>query len=421
MWRHCTMAENNMFMHAQKQLEDCVKILDLDPNIHSILKMSMRELHVTLHVRMDDGTIRVFRGYRVHHNDALGPTKGGIRFHPDETIDTLRALASWMTWKCALLGLPLGGGKGGIACNPEELSKTELERLSRAYIQAVYGFIGPEKDIPAPDMNTNPKIMSWMMDEYSKLANKTQFGCVTGKPLNVGGSPGRLSATAQGGWYVIQEAAKDCGIELKDATIAIQGYGNVGSYAAHVCKSMFGSKIVAIGDIQGGIYNPDGLDPDKVSSQMATTGSIIGLPNTESISNAKLLEMDVDILIPAAIENVITKKNAVNIHAKIIAEMANGPTTHEADKILYTKHKLIIPDILCNAGGVTVSYLEMVQNFNMFYFDEAFIQEELHNRMTAAYRSVVRTSKKYKISMRNAAYVVAVERVVEAMKIRGWV
>ncbi len=415
------MAEQNLFEIVQKQLDECAKILKLDSNVHAMLRVPMRELHVSLPVPMDDGTIRVFQGFRVQYNDARGPTKGGIRFHPEETIDTVRALAAWMTWKCALLDLPLGGAKGGIICNPKEMSQGELERLSRAYIQAIWQFIGPDKDIPAPDVYTNPQIMAWMMDEYSKIAGKNQFGIITGKPLCLGGSAGRDDGTAQGGWYTIGEAAKECGVELKQATVAVQGYGNAGYYAGYRGKTLFDSKIVAVSDTKGGIFSKGGLDPEAVREHKAKTGSVINFPDTKAISNEELLELDVDILIPAALENVITEKNATNIKAKIVAELANGPTTPEADDILYKKGAHVIPDFLCNAGGVTVSYFEMVQNFYMYYWDEKEVHQRLDKKMTAAYYSVLNISKKYNINMRQAAYVVAVERIVEAMKLRGWV
>jgi glutamate dehydrogenase (NAD(P)+) len=297
----------------------------------------------------------------------------------------------------------------------------KVERLSREYIQAVYRFIGPDKDIPAPDVYTNPQIMAWMMDEYSKMAGKCCFGVITGKPLCLGGSVGRGDATARGGWYTIREAAKECGINLKNATVAIQGYGNAGSHAAYIGNSLYGCKIVAVSDSKGAVYKKDGLDVDAVTGCKAKTGSVIHMPNTERISNDELLNLDVDILIPAALENVITEENASNINATIIAELANGPTTPEADDILYRKGVHMIPDFLCNAGGVTVSYVEMVQNFYMYYWDEKEVQERLDSKMTAAYHSVLNTSKRYAINMRQAAYIVAVERVVEAMELRGWV
>lgn len=411
----------NSFEVAQRQLNECAKVLKLDANVHAILRVPMRELQVSLPVRMDDGTIRVFQGFRVQYNDARGPTKGGIRFHPDETIDTVRALAAWMTWKCALLDLPLGGGKGGVVCDPKEMSQGELERLSRAYIQSVWQFIGPDKDILAPDVYTNPQVMAWMMDEYSKITGKSQFGVITGKPLSLGGSAGRGDATARGGLYTLREAAKECGISLKKATVAVQGYGNAGYYAASLAKSLFGCKIIAVSDSKGGIVSKEGLEPEAVGEHKTKTGSVINFPNTKAISNEGILELEVDILIPAALENVITEKNAPNIKAKIIAELANGPTSPEADDILYKNGIHIIPDFLCNAGGVTVSYFEMVQNFYMYYWEEKEVRQRLNKKMTIAYYSVLDTSKKYKINMRQAAYMVAAQRVVEAMKLRGWV
>ncbi len=415
------MEKANPFEIAQRQLDECSKILKLDSNVSEILCTPTRELHVSLPVRMDDGTMRVFRGFRVQYNDARGPTKGGIRFHPDETIDTVRALAAWMTWKCALLDLPLGGAKGGVICNPKEMSRGELERLSRAYIQQVWQFIGPDKDVSAPDVYTTPQIMAWMMDEYSKILGKNQFGVITGKPLSIGGSAGRDDATARGGWHTIREAAKECGLDLKKATVAIQGYGNAGYYAAYLAKTLFGSKILAVSDSKGGVFNKEGLDPEAVGEHKAKTTSVINFLNTEPISNEELLELKVDILIPSALENVITEKNAPNIKAKILAELANGPTTPEADSILYKNGVHVLPDFLCNAGGVIVSYFEMVQNFNMYYWDEKEVHQRLDKKMTLAYHLVLDTSKEHNINMRQGAYVIAVGRVVEAMKLRGWI
>jgi glutamate dehydrogenase (NAD(P)+) len=413
--------KTNPFAMAQEQIDQCAKIMKLDPQITAILKTPMRELHVALPVRMDNGKIKVFQGFRVHYNDARGITKGGIRFHPEETIDTVRALACWMTWKCAVVDIPLGGAKGGIICNPKEMSAGELERLSRAYIRAVYSFIGPEKDVPAPDVYTTPQIMAWMMDEYSVISQKPQFGVITGKPLAIGGSPGRGDATAKGGMYTIREAAKSLGIDLKKATVAVHGYGNAGYYAARLAQEMFGCKVVAVCDSQGAVCDTKGIDPEKAFDCKNKTKTVCSLQTGEKISNEELLEMDVDILIPAAIEDVITKKNAPKIKAKIVAELANGPTTPEADEILYKNGVHVIPDFLCNAGGVTVSYFEMVQNFYDYTWDIKDVYDRLDKKMTAAYHSVLETSKSYKINMRQAAYVRAVERVVEAMKLRGWV
>ncbi len=416
------MTSINPFEVAKSQIDACAKILKLPPNVTAFLKTPMRELHVALPVRMDNGDIKVFQGFRVQYNDARGPAKGGIRFHPDETIDTVRALASWMTWKSALLDLPLGGGKGGIICNPKEMSTGELERLSRAYMRAIFQFIGPERDVPAPDVYTTPQIMAWMMDEYSVISGKTQFGVITGKPLPIGGSPGRGDATARGGMFTIREAAKSLGIDLAKAKVAVQGYGNAGYHAARLCKELFGSSIVAVCDSKGGVYCKTGsIDPEAAYACKNQTSSVCNMPGMEIITTEELLELDVDILIPAAIESIITDKNAGKIKAKIVAELANGPTTPEADEILYKNNVHVIPDFLCNAGGVTVSYFEMVQNFYMYTWEEAEVRARLDKKMTAAYHSVFNTSKAYKINMRQAAYVRAVERVVEAMQLRGWI
>ncbi len=413
--------QNNPFKIAQKQINDCADILKLNSSVREMLLSPMREFHVNFPVRMDDGTTKVFQGFRVQYNDAKGPTKGGIRFHPEETIDTVRALAAWMTWKCAMLDLPLGGGKGGVICNPKELSPGELERISRGYVRAVGPFIGPEKDIPAPDVYTNPQVMAWMVDEYSSIVGRNQFGVITGKPLPLGGSPGRSDATARGGMYALREAARVVGVDLSKATVAIQGYGNAGSYAASLAESMFGSKIVAVCDSRGAVTCKDGICIPKVAEHKLNTSSVLHCEGTQDMTNEELLTMDVDVLVLAALENTITERNADRIRAKIIVELANGPTTPEADEILYKKGIHVIPDFLCNAGGVTVSYFEMVQNAYMYYWDEEEIHEKLDKRMTKAYHEVIQTSDHYQINMRKAAYAVAVGRVVEAMKLRGWI
>lgn len=417
------MSDNgsNPFKIAQKQINDCADILKLDQSTREALLRPMRELHVTFPVHMDDGTTRTFQGFRIHYNDAKGPAKGGIRFHPDETIDTVRALAAWMTWKVALLDLPLGGGKGGVICNPKELSIHELERISRAYIKAIAPFIGPEKDVPAPDVYTNPQIMAWMMDEYSSILGKNQFGVVTGKPLSVGGSPGRGDATARGGLYTLREAARKIGLDLSKATVAIQGYGNAGSHAASLAESMFGAKVVAVCDSKGAVCCLNGLPSQEIAKQKQKTSSVLNCQGSECITQEALVEMDVDVLVLAALEGVLTAKNADRVKAKVIVELANGPTTPEADEIIYKKGIHVIPDFLCNAGGVTVSYFEMVQNASMYYWDEKEVRERLDKRMTRAYHEVFDMSEKYHINMRKAAYAVAVSRVVEAMKARGWV
>ena len=411
----------NPFAVAQQQLDECAKNMNLDESAHAILRLPIRELHVSIPVRMDNGRVEVFKGFRVQYNDARGPTKGGLRFHPDETIDTVRALAAWMTWKCALLDLPLGGAKGGVVCNPKNLSNGELERLSRTYIRLIWKYIGPEDDIPAPDVYTNPQVMAWMADEYSVLADKSQFGVVTGKPLNVGGSAGRSDATARGGMYTVREAARKLDVDLASATVAIQGYGNAGYHAARLAQSLFGSKIVAVSDSRGGIRNENGLDPEAVQKHKQETGSVVGFDGADAISNEELLELEVDVLCPSALENVITGDNAARIRCRILGELANGPTTPEADRVLYEKGVHVIPDFLCNAGGVTVSYFEMVQNQTMLYWEMEEVHRRLDARMTKAYKDTYHVSTERKIDMRQAAYVLAVGRVVDAMRVRGWI
>ena len=411
----------NPFDIAKQQLDKCAEILHLEPHVTEILKTPVRELHVSFPVKMDNGTTKIFQGFRVHYNEARGITKGGIRFHPEETIDTVRALAAWMTWKCALLDLPLGGAKGGVICNPKTMSQGELERLSRAYIRSIFHMIGPEKDVPAPDVYTNPQIMAWMLDEYAAIIGRPEYGVITGKPLALGGSPGRDDATARGGMYTIREAAKTQGIDLSKARVAVQGYGNAGYHAARLIHELFGSTIIAVCDSKGGVFCESGIDTKHAYDCKMQTDSVCNIPDIDLISNEDLIGLDVDILIPSAIENVITSKNAHNVKARIVAELANGPTTPEADDILYGNGVHVIPDFLCNAGGVTVSYFEMVQNFYRHVWDEEEVHSKLDKKMTAAYYSVFKTSKNLNINMRQAAYVLAVQRVVEAMKLRGWI
>ncbi|MHB9132894.1 MAG: Glu/Leu/Phe/Val family dehydrogenase [Armatimonadota bacterium] len=411
----------NPFEIAQAQLDEAAAVLELDQATHQLLRIPMRELHVSIPVKMDDGTTKIFEGFRVQYNDACGPTKGGIRFHPQETIDTVRALAAWMTWKTAVVGLPYGGGKGGIICNPKELSMGELERLSRGYIRAIGHFIGDEKDIPAPDVYTTPQIMAWMMDEYSKITGYNVPGLITGKPLLLGGSLGRDDATARGAIYCVREAAKYQNIDLKGATIAIQGYGNAGVFMAQLATEILDLKVVAVSDSRGGIYNANGVDWKAALAHKQATGSVIGLANTTPITNEALLELDVTVLCPAALENVITSENAARIKAKIVAEAANGPTTPAADKILHKNGTFVIPDFLCNAGGVTVSYFEWVQNINGYYWDLDQVHQRLDQRMTEAFWKVANMRTEKNIDTRVAAYLVAVNRVAGAAKLRGWV
>jgi glutamate dehydrogenase (NAD(P)+) len=409
----------NPFAIAQRQLDDAAALLKLDPAVHAVLRVPSREMHVSIPVRMDDGTMRVFAGFRVQYNDALGPTKGGIRFHPDETIDTVRALAAWMTWKCSLLGLPLGGGKGGVICNPKKMSERELERLARGYIDQVHRVIGPEIDVPAPDVYTTPQIMAWMMDEYSKLSGRNRFGVITGKPMVCGGSAGRDDATARGGIFVVREAAKHLGLNLSRSTVAVQGFGNAGMHFAHLAKSLLGARLVAASDSRGGVYSEAGIDPSALAHYKSETGSVVGFPETTPISNEALLEVKCDVLCPAALENAITASNAPRVKAKIVAELANGPTTPEADVILHKAGAHVLPDFLCNAGGVTVSYFEMVQNAEMYYWDLHEVHERLDRKMSTAYASVLAMAQQRNVHMRQAAYMVAVQRVAEALRARG--
>jgi len=353
-------SDNNLFRVAQRQLDEAAALLKLDPALHQLLRWPMRELRVTLPVKMDDGTVQIFHGFRVQYNDARGPAKGGIRFHALETIDTVRALAAWMTWKTAVVDIPLGGGKGGVICNPKAMSQDELERLSRAYVRQVGRMLGLDKDVPAPDVYTTPQIMAWMMDEYSTLQGHNEFGVITGKPLALGGSLGRDDATARGGIYCLREASQVLGIDLKGATAAIQGYGNAGSFAHKLGVELLGLKVVAVSDSRGGIYSPEGLDYRQVLEHKRMTGSVVGFPGAKRLSTGELLELEVAVLFPSALESVITKTNAGHIKAKIVAELANGPTSPEADAILHQNNVYVIPDFLCNAGGVTVSYFEMV-------------------------------------------------------------
>ncbi|UCH34613.1 MAG: Glu/Leu/Phe/Val dehydrogenase [Armatimonadota bacterium] len=415
------VGERSCFEIALSQLDRAATELALDPAVHAILREPMRELHVALPVMMDDGKVEVFKGFRVQHNDARGPAKGGIRFHPDETIDTIRALASWMTWKCALSDIPLGGGKGGVVCKPKAMSRGELERLSRAYIGAVHRILGPDMDIPAPDVYTDPQIMAWMMDEYCKLTGHYCPGVITGKPLALGGSMGRGDATARGAIFTIREACKHLGMDATGATVAIQGFGNAGSFAALLAEQLLGCRVVAVSDSSGGALNARGISAAAAVAHKMDTGSVVGLPDTEQIGGADLLTVEADILIPAALENVITEANADRIRAKIVAEAANGPTTPEADVILHDKGVFMIPDFLCNAGGVIVSYFETVQNRQSFYWEEGEVHERLDRKLTKAFFDVLSVAEQRKIDMRTAAYCVAVQRVAEAMRLRGWI
>lgn len=406
---------------AVKQLKKAADVMKLDKQTFEMLSHPMAILQVSIPVKMDNGETKVFTGFRVHYNNARGPVKGGIRFHPEETLSTVKALSAWMTWKTAITNLPLGGAKGGVICDPKSMSMGELERLSRGYVRAIGEFIGPEIDVPAPDVYTTPQIMAWMMDEYENIVRHSAPGVITGKPLEVWGSLGRGDATAKGGMYVLREAAKTLGMDLSKAKVAIQGFGNAGQFALKLVKEMFHSNVVAISDTKGGIYSEKGLDFDKLMEHKKKTGTVQNFPGTKNITNEELLELDVDVLIPAAIENQLRADNANKVRAKVILELANGPTTPEADEIFFKRKVLVLPDFLSNAGGVTVSYFEWVQNQAGYYWTEKEVYERLDQKMTEATHAVLDAAKKYNVDPRTAAYTVSVKRVADAMKMRGWV
>ncbi|MBE3582102.1 MAG: Glu/Leu/Phe/Val dehydrogenase [Thermoanaerobacteraceae bacterium] len=410
----------NPLRAAQQEIRKAVQALNLDPIVADLLSEPQRFVEVSFPVKMDDGSTRVFKGYRSQHNNALGPFKGGIRFHPEVNADEVKALSIWMSLKCAVLGLPLGGGKGGVKCNPKELSRRELEELSRAYVRSIAQVIGPEKDVPAPDVYTNPQVMAWMADEFSSLNGYNTFGVITGKPLEIGGSAGRSKATGRGCVFAIREACARLSIPLQNATVAVQGFGNAGSVVARLLHEM-GARIIAVTDSTGGAYRSEGIDPINLLEFKQQTGSVKGAPGTTPLSNEQLFALECDIIIPAALENAITAAVAEGIRARIIAEAANGPTTPEADKILEDKGVLVIPDILANAGGVTVSYFEWVQNLTNYYWTEEEVNRRLEEMMVRAFQDVYQMHLDKKVSMRDAAYMVAVNRIAGAMKVRGWV
>ncbi|MEW6456574.1 MAG: Glu/Leu/Phe/Val dehydrogenase [Acidobacteriota bacterium] len=413
---------SSAFENALKQFERAANILELNENQIAMIKEPRRIVEVNLPVRMDDNSIKIFKGYRVQHNVARGPAKGGVRYHPDVNLEEVKALAFWMTYKCAVVNIPMGGAKGGVVVDPKKLSEAELERLSRRYFADMIELFGPDKDVPAPDVNTNPQIMGWYMDTYSMHFREYIPGVVTGKPLEIGGSEGRIEATAWGILFTIKKALEYLKMDLRKSTVAIQGFGNVGSNTAKLL-SKEGCKIITISDINGAFYNENGLDIEAVVKYAVEKGSLKDLEKFLKVKKLKnpmdLLELKVDILIPAALENQITEKNAERIKAKIIAEGANGPTTVEADDILSRKGIFIIPDILCNAGGVTVSYLEWVQNRMGYYWSEEKVIEDLKRIMDQAFNNVLKTSLDLKVSMRVAAYIVAIKRVIKTSEIRG--
>jgi len=403
---------------AQRQFDIAADRLDLDPGLRAVLREPRRELTVSVPVKMDDGSVHVFKGYRVQHNLGRGPAKGGIRYHQDVTLNEVRAMAMWMTWKCAVVGIPYGGGKGGVAVDPKKLSKRELEGLTRRYTTEISVLIGPEKDIPAPDVNTNAQTMAWIMDTYSMHVGYTVPGVVTGKPISLGGSEGRAEATGRGGVVCIAEAGRQIGLDVVGASVAIQGFGNAGATAAFLLGEM-GARVVAVSDTLGGIHRPEGLDVKSVRAWKGEHGTVTGFPGARGISNAELLELDVDILAPAALENQITGNNAERVRPRILAELANGPTTPDADVILHRNGVFVIPDVLCNAGGVTVSYFEWVQDLNRDHWSEPMVNAKLGEIMVRAFDEVIEMAGREDADMRLAAYLLAVDRVASATALRG--
>jgi glutamate dehydrogenase (NAD(P)+) len=415
------MTSYNSFAVEQQQVLEASRILRLDDATVEFLLWPQRELMFTLPVRLDDGGVRILHGWRIQHNFARGPAKGGIRFHPDETVDTIRALAGWMTWKTAVADLPLGGGKGGVVCDPRKLSQRELENIARAYVRAVVQIIGTDKDVPAPDVYTNPQTMAWMMDEYETITQRHEPGVLTDKPQQIGGTEGRRDATARGGVITVREACKLHGIDPR-GTYAIQGFGNAGQRAALLHQEILGGgTLVAACDSRGGVRNPHGLNPRDLVTHKLKTGSVVGFPGAEPYDRDAVLELPVDILYPAALENAINERNVERIRARVICELANGPTTPEADPVLASKGIHVIPDILASAGGVTVSYFEMVQDKYSYYWEESLVHERLDRKLTNAYRTVHEAVMEKKVHPRLGAMVVGVARVAEACKLRGWV
>lgn len=408
----------NAYDNAMRQLEKASRIMNLDKDVLAKLSSPERIVMASLPVKMDDGSLKIFQAYRVQYNSARGPYKGGIRFHPQVDLDEVKALGFWMTIKCSVVGIPMGGGKGGVIVDPKALSQGELERLSRAWIGAFRAVIGPEKDVPAPDVYTTPQIMAWMADEFSKLEGKPAIGVVTGKPLEYGGSLGRGTSTAMGGFYVLSEAIKEKDLEAKKTKVAIQGFGNAGATMAHILYEA-GYKIVALADSKSIVYNDKGINIDEAENYKKEKGSLVGLEGTKEISIKEFFALDVEVLIPAALENQITKDNASDIKAKIVLELANGPTTPEADEIMFNNGIMLVPDVLANAGGVTVSYFEWLQNISNNYWSEDEVDAELRERMIPSFQTILAMSKEYKTDLRTAAFISALRRIEAATKVRG--
>jgi glutamate dehydrogenase (NAD(P)+) len=408
----------SIFNAMLQEFDGAARLLGLDPGIWKILTNPKRQIIVSCPIQMDNGEIEVFTGYRVQYNITLGPAKGGIRYHPDVSLDEVTALAAWMTWKCAVAHVPFGGGKGGIVCDPTRMSRRELEALTRRYVAEIIDAIGPEKDVPAPDVNTNDQIMAWIMDTYSMHVGHTSTAVVTGKPIEMGGSLGRREATGRGVMIVTREAAKHLGLDIEKATVAVQGFGNVGSVSADLIAKL-GAKIVAVTDWKGGVYNPAGLDIPKMLDYAKQNKTIDGFPGGDPLENDQLFGLDVDVLVPAALENQITEENAGVIKAKIVAEGANGPTTPEAHRQLHERGIFVIPDILANAGGVTTSYFEWVQDRHGYFWEEEEVNKRLEAKMMEAFHDVLQTSLKYKTDLRTAAYILAINRVATVTRMRG--
>lgn len=414
-----TVAHASAYEVAQRQLEEVARFMGLSEDNLKHLRTCKRELIVHFPVRMDDDRVEIFTGYRVHHNTTKGPTKGGIRYHPDVTLDECRALAMWMTWKCSLMNLPYGGAKGGVIVDPRRLSRRELERLTRRYATEISLFVGPEQDIPAPDVGTNAQIMAWMMDTYSMHRGYSVPAVITGKPVSIGGTVGRESATGLGVAYVTRAVLKQrLGLGLEDVTVAVQGFGKVGSWAARSMHDR-GACVVAVSDVYGGVYNDHGLDMRQLMRHVEETGSVVGFTGADAISNVELLELPVDVLVPAAMEGQLTQENAGRVRAKVVAEGANGPTTPDADAILADNGVLVIPDILCNGGGVVVSYFEWVQSLQSYFWDEGAVRHQMEKTLIASLDAVNGTMTQHKCSMRMAASMIAVERVIAAHELRG--
>jgi glutamate dehydrogenase (NAD(P)+) len=403
---------------ALAQLDEVAELMGLAPGVHQILRSPKRSLSVSVPFRMDDGSTRVYQGYRVHHNVTRGPAKGGIRYHPDVGLDEVKALAMWMTWKCAIAGIPFGGAKGGVSVDPRELTRSELERMTRRYASEILPFIGPEKDIPAPDMNTNEEIMSWIMDTYSMNSGYSVPGVVTGKPVSIGGSKGRGGATSRGVMYMIFSTLKALGVGIDEVSVAIQGFGKVGGHAAQLLHDA-GCRVVAVSDANGGLYRDRGLDPEAIMRHAQEAGTVVGYGGAETVTNEELLEIDCDVLVPAAIEGVVTVKNADKVKAKVVCEAANGPITFEGDKILHDKGVFVVPDILANSGGVTVSYFEWVQDIQAYFWDEEEVNDRLRLIMERAFAEVYELASTKGLSMRQAAHWIGVGRVAEAHLTRG--